>query len=607
MAPLDPHSYADSAQPLTTSVDLAFFLDFDSKTILGSATLHLSYAYTGELYLDTRCLHISSIVGPIDEPLSYVVDEPQPIKGSLLRVSLTNHSSFTVVYTTDPSASALQWLDPAQTAGKRLPYLLTQCQAVHARSIFPCQDTPLARIKYSAKVNVPKEMKVVMSAAHLGRSAPSAAEAKGACHESKWLMEGRIVEYFNMEQTIPPYLFAMAVGDIVHADLSPRSRVYTEPSELEAAANEFSGTEAMMLQGEALFGPYAWERLDLLVLPPSFPYGGMENPRMVFLTPTVIVGDKSGVQVVAHELAHSWTGNLITNATNDDFWLNEGFTTYAERRIVEALEGKERALLHVGLGWTGLKEEMERFKERPEFTKLKTNQDGVDPDEIYSQVPYEKGFHFLCRIEAEVGRNTFDNFLKKYISRFRFTSINTETFLQFLKEQFPGIENKIDLDVWVYQPGIPSDAIEPESAILQRVLALAKGFNSGIRVSEEDCSSWQALEWQIYLESLPRKLQADQISELNERFHFSENHNWEIKVAFLTIAAFSGYEPCFPEIESALHSVGRMKYLRPLYSGLLQSSSQAKELARCVFADAKHKYHPIAQAVVQGLLLKFDQ
>ncbi|KAI5072263.1 hypothetical protein GOP47_0012369 [Adiantum capillus-veneris] len=607
MAPLDPHSYTDSSHPLTKRVDLSLFLDFDSKTILGSATLHLSHVHTGEFYLDTRTLRISSIVGPSDEPLQYTLDDAQPIKGSLLRVTLAKHTSFKVVYATDPCASALQWLDPPQTAGKKLPYILTQCQAIHARSIFPCQDTPLARIEYSAKVNVPKEMKVVMSAAHVGRSAPSSGEANSACEESRWLMEGRIVEYFNMEQTIPPYLFAMAAGDIVHAELSARSRVYTEPCELEGAANEFAGTEAMMQQGEALFGPYAWERLDLLVLPPSFPYGGMENPRMVFLTPTVIVGDKSGVQVVAHELAHSWTGNLITNATNDDFWLNEGFTTYAERRIVEALEGEERACLHIGLGWTGLKEEMERFKERPEFTKLKTNQEGVDPDEIYSQVPYEKGFHFLWRLEAEFGRAAFDDFLKKYISTFRFTSITTETFLQFLKDHFLGIEDKIDLDVWVYQPGIPADAIEPKSTILQRVLALAEGFNSGQRISEEDAVSWQALEWQIYLENLPKKLHAERISELNERFHFSENHNWEIKVAFLTIAAFSGYETCFPAIESALHSVGRMKYLRPLYSGLLQSSSDAKELARRVFADARHKYHPIAQSVVQGLLQKFDQ
>ena len=354
MAPLDPHSYADSTHPLTNLIELALFLDFDSKIIHGSATLHLSRPFTGDFFLDTRSLHISVIYGKsCDILLPFKLSEPDAIKGSLLTVSLANQSSFTVIFRTDSGGSALQWLDPAQTAGGKLPYVFTQCQAIHARSIFPCQDTPAARIRYTAKVNVPSEMSVVMSAAHMGRassgqlagamasrgassnqstghelsSSPSLmttfGSSMGACDDNIWFAEGRVVELFQMEQCIPPYLFAMAAGDITFADLSPRSRIYAEPPVLAAAAHEFSDTEAMMLQGETLFGPYEWERLDLVVMPPSFPYGGMENPRMVFLTPTVIVGDKSGVQVVAHELAHSWTGNLITNATNDDFWLNE--------------------------------------------------------------------------------------------------------------------------------------------------------------------------------------------------------------------------------------------------------------------------------------------
>ena len=367
MAPLDPHSYADSTHPLTNLIELSLFLDFDTKTIHGSATLHLSRPFSGDFFLDTRSLHISAIYGKsCDILLPFSLAEPDEIKGSQLTVSLTNQSSFTVLFRTESSGTALQWLDPAQTAGGKLPYVFTQCQAIHARSIFPCQDTPAARIRYMAKVNVPSEMSVVMSAAHLRRASTSGqfpgtmasmgasssdqsiahelsssssssslssssssslmttfGSSMGACNDSLWFGGGRAVELFHMEQCIPPYLFAMAAGDITFADLSPRSRIYAEPPVLAAAAHEFSDTEAMMLQGEALFGPYEWERLDLVVMPPSFPYGGMENPRMVFLTPTVIAGDKSGVQVVAHELAHSWTGNLITNATNDDFWLNE--------------------------------------------------------------------------------------------------------------------------------------------------------------------------------------------------------------------------------------------------------------------------------------------
>eukprot|EP00249_Psilotum_nudum_P003427 c16812_g1_i1 orf=341-2164(+) len=606
MAPLDPHSFTDSSHPLTKRVDLCFFLDFEAKIILGSATLHLERPHTGELFLDSRSLHVQGASDPTRRPIPFSLLEPDRVKGSLLRVTLSEQRSISISFKTDPSASALQWLDPLQTAGKKLPYVYTQCQSIHARSIFPCQDTPVARIQYAAKINIPQDMRVVMSAAHVGRSTPSPGEANGACEESRWMMGGRVVEHFLMEQPIPPYLFALAAGDIAYEDLSPRSRVYAEPPELSAAAHEFVGVEAMVQQGEALFGPYEWERFDLLVMPPSFPYGGMENPRMVFLTPTVIVGDRSGVQVVAHELAHSWTGNLITNASNNDFWLNEGFTTYAERRIVEALEGEDRAALHIGLGWSGLKEEIERFKDLPEFTKLKCNQEGVDPDEVYSQVPYEKGFQFLWRIERQVGRVAFDGFLKKYISSFKFLSIDTEMFLVFLKEQFPGIQEQIDLDMWAYGSGIPLDALVPTSAILQRVLSLAEGFDAGQRLSKDDCASWQALEWQIYLENLPKKLNTEQVKELDKPFSFSENCNWEIRVAFLTIAAFSGYEPCFPVIEHALHTVGRMKYLRPLYSGLLQSSTEAKKLAKRVFESAMPTYHPIAQSVVQGLLKKFD-
>eukprot|EP00249_Psilotum_nudum_P003744 c17232_g2_i1 orf=2-1486(-) len=495
MAPVDPHSFADSSHPFAKRLDLSLFLDFDLKRILGSASLHLERSHTGEFFLDTRSLAVKAVSDQAGHPIPFSLFAPDAIKGSLLNVILSGQSTIAISFNTDPSASALQWLDAHQTAGKKLPYIFTQCQFIHARSIFPCQDTPLARIRYSARINIPKEMRAVMSAAHVGRSAPSPGEANGACEEGKWMMDGRVVEYFLMEQSIPPYLFALAAGDVAYEDLSPRSRVYAEPSELQAAAHEFAGTEAMIQQGEALFGPYEWERFDLLVMPPSFPYGGMENPRMVFLTPTVIVGDRSGVQVVAHELAHSWTGNLITNASNSDFWLNEGFTTYAERRIIEALEGKDCAALHIGLGWSGLKEEIERFKDRPEFTKLKTNQEGVDPDEIYSQVPYEKGFQFLWRVEQQVGRPAFDEFLKSYIAEFRFSSIDTERFVAFLKEKFQGIEEQIDLDMWLYRSGIPPDALEPTSAVLQRILTLAGGFNAGQRLTEEDSSSWQALEW----------------------------------------------------------------------------------------------------------------
>ncbi|KAK4436034.1 Leucine aminopeptidase [Sesamum alatum] len=492
-----------------------------------------------------------------------------------------------------------------------------------------------------------------MGAKHVGRRDPVPGECRGACDDSLWCGEGRVVEEFVMEQPIPSYLFAFAVGELGFREVGPRTKIYSEavPGVLDAAAREFSGTEEMIKVGEGLFGPYEWERFDLLVLPPSFPYGGMENPRMVFLTPTVIKGDATGAQVVAHELAHSWTGNLITNKTNDHFWLNEGVTTYAERRIVEAVQGKERAVLNIGIGWKLLVEDMERFKDNMEFTKLKTNQQGVDPDDVYSRVPYEKGFQFLWRIERQIGRPAFDEFLKKYIATFKFQSIDTDTFLDFLKANVPGIENHIDLKVWTEGTGIPPDAMEPASDIYTKIVSLANEFKVGRMPNEDEVADWGGQEWELYLENLPKSVEASQetrisikkmlyknpslpdssfasyritpfdvelanaaftmlaapqVLGLDARYRLSESKDYEVKVAFLQLAIASRCSNYYGEVEKTLKEVGRMQYLRPLYKGLVQGAGKEEEkvFAKRVFSEACSCYHPIAQGVVQAILVK---
>ncbi|PWA78290.1 peptidase M1 family protein [Artemisia annua] len=515
MAPIDPHSFTDSSHPLTTHISLNLYFNFPSSKIHSSALLTLKTHYTGDLILDTRNLSISAVFDPLNNTqipfcLSSEVD---PIKGQPLTVSLTNCNCFLVVYDTSPCSSALQWLNPSQTFNKKFGFIYSQCHSIHARSIFPCQDTPSFRVKYSARVNIPWELGCVMSAKHVERRGPMRGENGMCCDEGLWCGDGRVVEEFVMEQPIPTYLFAFAVGEIGWREVGPRTKVFAENAGavLDAAAKEFSETEDMIRGGEKLFGEYDWERFDLLVLPPSFPYAGMENPRMVFLTPTVIKGEASGAHVVAHELAHSWTGNLITNKTNDHFWLNEGFTTYAERRIIEALQGEDAAALKIGIGWKGLVDEMERFKDNMEFTKLLTNQEGVDPDDVYSLVPYEKGFQFLWRIERQIGRTAFDEFLKKYIAAFKFQSIDTSMFLDFLKANVPGIENDIDLKTWTEGTGIPPDAMEPVSTIYTKIVSLAHEFKQGRMPSEEEVANWHGQEWQLYLENLPKSVEASQV------------------------------------------------------------------------------------------------
>ncbi|KAE9589296.1 putative leukotriene-A(4) hydrolase [Lupinus albus] len=613
MAPIDPHSFTDSTDPPTTHISLTLFFDFTTSTIHGSALFTLQDPHSGPFSLDTRSLAIHSILHPQTQTQIPFTLSPNtdPIKGTQLSLTLSNQSTFVVSFTTSPSSSALQWLLPPQTFNKAHPFVYTQCQAIHARSVFPCQDTPAVRICYSARLNIPEQLSAVMAARHVERRAPNSDELFGLLPvwKESWCGEGRVVEEFVMEQPVPPYLFAFAVGELGNREVGPRTRVYAEavPAVLDSAAREFAGTEDMIREGEKLFGKYEWERFDLLVLPPSFPYGGMENPRMVFLTPTVIKGDATGAQVVAHELAHSWTGNLITNKTNDHFWLNEGFTTYAERRIVEVVQGEKRAALNIGIGWRGLNEDIERFKDNLEFTKLKTNQEGIDPDDVYSQVPYEKGFQFLWRIERQVGRSAFDEFLKKYIATFKFKSIDTETFIDFLKANISGIENQIDLVLWTEGTGIPPDAYEPESSVYKMIVSLANESVNGRMPKEDEVADWQGQEWELYLDNLPKSIEASQIKALDSRYKLSESKDYEVKVSFLQQALSSGCKDYYSEVEKTLKEVGRMKYLRPLYTALVKGSGKEEDkvFAKTLFSEARESYHPIAQGVVESILAKY--
>ena len=585
MTASDPHSFADDAQPSVRSIDLRLLVNFETSVLEGAVDLHLDGAAGGCLDLDTRGLQIESVQDASGSPVPFELSDEDAILGRRLRLRLEG-DLVRIRYQTSAAASALQWLTPAQTAGGAHPYVFTQCQPIHARSLFPCQDTPRVRIQYTATLDVPVALRAVMAAAHVGRREDG----------------GRAIETFEMTQPIPTYLFAFAVGDLASRDLGPRSRVYAEPAILEDAAREFEGVDAMISTAEGLFGPYDWERFDLLVMPPSFPYGGMENPRLTFLTPTLIAHDRSLVNVVAHELAHSWTGNLVTNATMNDFWLNEGFTTYAERRILEALEGEEAVALQMALGREGLEAEVKRFGPCSPLTRLRNELEGVDPDEVYSRVPYEKGFLMVLRIERVLGRKAFDALLKTYIQTFRFKSIITADFLEFLKVQAQGIEDQIDFGIWLDGTGIPPDAPTVRSSKLEAVTARTRRHRDGDPITTDDVTGWTVHEWLIFLGGLPAQLSTAECARLDAQFDFTASRNSEIRCAWLTIAANSDYEPAFDAIRETLGSVGRMKYLRPLYSALAGGSARTNALATEIFAGAQSAYHPVAKAMVEHLL-----
>jgi hypothetical protein len=440
------------------------------------------------------------------------------------------------------------------------------------------------RIRFRAELTVPAHLRALVAAGAVSRREEG----------------GQAIEVYEMPQPIPPYLFAFAVGDLASRELGPRSRVWAEPGVVDRAAWEFEGVDAMLCTAEELFGPYEWDRFDILTMPPSFPYGGMENPRLTFLTPTVLAGDRSLVSVVAHELAHSWTGNLVTNASADHFWLNEGFTVFAERRILEALEGPEVCGLQAALGRQRLERAVEGFRDRPELTRLRTDLAEVDPDDAFSEVPYEKGYLFLRTLEETVGRPAFSELLRRYVATFRFRSLTTEDFEAFVERELPGALAKAQAGEWLRGAGIPENAPRPRSPRLEAIEAL------GGRSPEDGlASSWKPTEWALYLESVPRPAPESLCEELDRRFGLTRGGNYEVLVAWLTLAIESEHDSVLPRVEEVLGEVGRMKFLKPLYTALAKRP-RTRELARGWLTRYQAHYHPIARQVVEGTLRKAE-
>jgi len=567
---MDVHSWSRPDQIRVRHLDLVLKVDFDRRILDGSVALHFDRLSGDELVVDTRDLTIHSV----ENAEGFELGEADPILGAPLRIRVARSVDWVRIhYSTSPTASGLQWLDPLQTAGKRHPFLYTQSQAIHARSWIPLQDTPGVRVTFTAGILTRFGLRAVMGA-EMG------AENDG---------DGKL-QAFRMDQPIPSYLIALASGDLAFRSLGPRSGVYAEPALLEAAAHEFEDTEAMIAAVEEMYGPYQWGRYDLLVLPPSFPFGGMENPRLTFTTPTILAGDKSLVSLVAHELAHSWSGNLVTNATWSDFWLNEGFTVYLERRILEKVYGRERAEMEAVLARGELDREMARLP--PGDCALHIDLAGRDPDDGCTLVPYEKGALLLRTIEHSVGRARFDAFLRSYFECFAFRSITTAEFLDYLRAELPNpVLISAHIDEWIFRPGIPQGAAEPHSDAFTRVEA---GWPAD---TGKWSGKWSTQEWLHFLRT---QLPPD-MARLDREFHFTGSGNSEILHQWLLMSVKAGYAPAYPKVEEFLSSVGRRKFLKPLYSELMKTS-EGQERARRIYAGARAGYHPIAQAAIDAVV-----
>ncbi len=592
----DAHSYSNPEDVRVRHVDIDLDVLFDRKVLKGASILTVERLKpeADSLKLDTRDLKImkaeTSNDGKSFAPAQFTLGAADKILGAPLAIQLPPQATkVRIEYETSPNASGVQWLEPAQTAGKKHPYVFTQSQAIHARSWIPLQDSPGVRVTYTANIRTPKALRAVMSAAQAGadKTLPGAYK-------------------FEMPQAIPPYLIALAAGDIAFKSLGARTGVYAEPATLDRAAREFEDTEKMVVATEKLYGPYRWDRYDILVLPPSFPIGGMENPRLTFATPTILAGDKSLVSLIAHELAHSWSGNLVTNATWRDFWLNEGFTTYLERRVTEAIYGREREEMEAALGLQSLKKEMEDLHEADEI--LHVDLAGRDPDEGFTLVPYEKGALFLRLLEETFGRERFDQFLKGYFERFAFQSITTDDFIAHLKKNLldpnPQLAAKIPLEEWIYKPGLPASAPKPQSDAFAKVEAQAKEWLDGKTPAAKLLTKqWSTQEWLHFLRFLPQQLTANQLKELDQAFGLTKIGNAEIAHQWLLISIRNNYETAYPRLEEYLTSIGRQKLIKPLYEELVKTPA-GNERALKIYAKARPGYHPIAQTAVDKIVKK---
>lgn len=596
--PSDIFSFANTDEFRTEHLHLDLAVDFDNRVLRGSATLRIRRiaAVASSIVLDTRDLSIAGtdFLSDTGEAIEaeHRFGDADDVLGTPLVVSvparLRNDEELTlrVDYHTSPEASALQWLPPELTSGGKHPFLFSQSQAIHARSWVPLQDTPVVRITYTASIRTPPDLLAVMSADN-----DPDAKRTGAY-------------YFEMPQPVPSYLLAIAVGDIYFAPIGDRTGVYAEPEIVDAAAFEFADTQKMLETAEAMFGPYRWDRYDLLILPPSFPYGGMENPRLSFLTPSLIAGDRSLVSVVAHELAHSWSGNLVTNATWRDSWLNEGCTSYLEHRLMQVIYGDERAAEENVLGYQELLLDFEDVK--PEFQALAPNLDTVDEEDFQGTVAYHKGSLFLQYLEQAFGRDVFDAFIGKYFEEFAFRSITSEQFLDYLDEQLlsarPGIVSRAKAEEWLYQPGLPDDAVIPSSANLDGAEKMAHLWSQGeIDIADIPRSVWSPQATIHFINSLDADLSTEQLIELDEAMGLSSTRNAAIGKAWFIQVARRRHHPAYDQLGKYLRRYGRIWLIRPIYAALAQNGSDF-ELATELFTEARDTYHPLTNASIESAL-----
>jgi leukotriene-A4 hydrolase len=597
----DYHTFSNMTEVVVTHMDLDLTVNFDENVISGRASLDINnITGTETLVLDTRDLTIEQVtLNSDEEETTFALGDYVQYLGQSLTIAITPTTDrVNVYYRTSPHAAALQWLQPEQTAGGRHPFLFTQSQAILARTWIPSQDTPGSRITYNARVRVPEGLMAVMSAENQKQKSPDG------------------IYHFRMPQTIPTYLLALSVGDFEFRPLSERIGVFAEPEIIEEAVWEFAETEEKMQAAEGLYGTYRWGRYDIMVLPPSFPFGGMENARLTFVTPTIIAGDRSLLSLIAHELAHSWAGNLVTMATWNDFWINEGFTSYMTNRIMEEVYGRDYAEMLWHLDYQDLIATIEEMGEKNPDTRLHLDLRGRDPDDGMASIAYIKGAFFLKMLENNLGRERFDDFLLYYFNSFAFQTMTAGQFLDYFRETIvrapirevpadddvqPDLEKLLKLDEWVYGKGLPDNCPRVHSDEFKRVEDQITAWSNGTSAEELDIENWTTHHWLHFLMNLPQDLSYEQMRELDTAFDLTRTENSEILHAWLLHVIANNYESAYPALESFLREQGRRKFLMPLYTKLAERP-EGLDMAMEIYRKARPTYHPISYNSIDEVL-----
>lgn len=606
--PRDPNTLSNYNNFRITHTSAALDILFEEQKLKGSVIHSLesiSDSESDEIVLDSSHVQIHSVKAGGKtvkwELLKRIEPYGSPLKIKLDRKALLKEKiDVEIDLETSPTlCTALQWMDKLQTSNKKHPYMFSQCQAIHARSIFPCQDTPDVKATFDFKISSPLP---VIASGIGAKDNPSSPSADGSSQ----------VYRFHQGVPIPSYLFAIASGDIATAKVGPRSSVATGPDELKDCKWELEAdTEKFLQAGESLVYPYAWGEYNVLVLPPSFPYGGMENPIYTFATPTIISGDRQNVDVIAHELSHSWSGNLVSNASWEHFWLNEGWTTYLERRIQAIVHGGDewRAFSSI-IGWRALAESVAQFGDQHEFTKLVIDLKGKDPDDAFSSIPYEKGFHFLYYIERLISQAEFDKFIPHYFETWRGKSLDSYDFKTTLLDFFQpdaAVSAKlaqIDWDTWFYKPGLPPKP-DFDTRLVDVAYALAAQWekftgnpNPDFGPSKFDVDGWSANQLVVFLEKLlsfADKLPVPHVNYMGFIYDLKETRNVEISSRYYQVAMAAGDSSIKGFVTELLGRVGRMKFVRPLYRALMKMDY---DLALETFEKYKDFYHPICRGMV---------